>query len=60
MCRKEPVKMQWFIDQENSTNSPITFKNGITYEKIKNHKCKLNYLMMILMNVIQDTVDYNL
>jgi hypothetical protein len=41
MCRKEPVKMQWFIDQENSTNSPITFKKGITYEKIKNHKMQI-------------------
>ena len=38
MCQVEPIKMQWFIDQESTSNSPRTFKNGITYEKIKNHK----------------------
>ena len=38
MCRKQPNKMQWFIDQELTSNSPRGWKMGITYEKIKNYK----------------------
>jgi len=38
MCRKQPNKMQWFIDQELTSNSSRGWKMGITYEKIKNYK----------------------
>lgn len=38
MCIKQPNKMQWFIDQELTSNSPRGWKMGITYEKIKNYK----------------------
>lgn len=38
MCRKQPNKMQWFIDQELTSNSLRGWKMGITYEKIKNYK----------------------
>ena len=38
MCRKQPNKMQWFIDQELTSNSPRGWKMGITYQKIKNYK----------------------
>jgi hypothetical protein len=43
MCQVEPKKMQWFIDQENPSKSygKRTFKNGITYEKIKNYQLQL-------------------
>lgn len=35
----EPVKFQWFIDIEKEKNK--TFKNGITYEKIKNYNMQV-------------------
>ena len=41
MCRKQPNKMQWFIDQELTSNSPRGWKMGITYQKIKDHKTQL-------------------
>lgn len=37
MSDKHPNKFQWFIDAEQETGYSVrTFKNGITYEKIKN------------------------
>jgi len=33
----QPTKMQWFLEQENKEYNS-TFKKGISYEKIKNHK----------------------
>lgn len=39
MSEKHPNKFEWFCKQEENTGYNIrTFKNGITYEKIKNHK----------------------
>ena len=38
MFEKHPNKMQWFADQENGRNRQDTWRTGITYEKIKNHK----------------------
>jgi len=37
MFEMHPKKMDWFLQQENK-NTPNTFKKGITYNKIKNHK----------------------
>lgn len=36
MFEKHPNKMNWFTEQENKSKG--TFKTGITYQKIKNHK----------------------
>jgi hypothetical protein len=37
MSEKHPEKYQWFIDQENSAGyGARTFKNGMTYDQIKN------------------------
>lgn len=38
MFEKHPNKMQWFSDQEIGRNVKDTWRTGITYEKIKNHK----------------------
>jgi hypothetical protein len=38
MFEKNPNKMQWFADQELGRNGKGTWRTGITYEKIKNHK----------------------
>lgn len=40
MSNKAPNQFNWFIEQEQKTKN--TFKNGITYEKIKNHKLQLD------------------
>ena len=38
MSNKQPLKFQWFIDAEKDNgNGGQTFKNGTTYEKIKNN-----------------------
>ena len=39
MSNKQPNKFNWFIKMEQSNN--CTFKKGITYEKIRNHKLQL-------------------
>jgi hypothetical protein len=39
MSNKAPNQFNWFIEQEQKTKN--TFKNGITYEKIRNHKLQL-------------------
>ena len=36
MSERNPNKYQWFSDQEDTGDAKITFKNGTTYEKIKN------------------------
>lgn len=36
MSERHPNKYQWFSDQEDTGDGKITFKNGTTYEKIKN------------------------
>jgi hypothetical protein len=36
MSEKNPKQFDWFIRQEQENN--CTFKNGVTYEKIKGHK----------------------
>jgi hypothetical protein len=36
MSERHPNKYQWFSDQEDTGDAKITFKNGTTYEKIKN------------------------
>ena len=41
MFQKNPNKMQWFADQEIGRNGKGTFKTGITYEKIKDHKMQI-------------------
>lgn len=42
MSEKHSNKFDWFCNQENTSNSKRTFKNGITYQKIKNHKLQIN------------------
>lgn len=41
MFEKNPNKMQWFANQEIGRNGKGTWKTGITYEKIKNHKMQI-------------------
>lgn len=36
MSERHPNKYQWFVDQEDTGYGEITFKNGTTYEKIRN------------------------
>lgn len=40
MSNKAPKQFQWFVDQE--TKAKGTFKTGVTYERIKNHKTQLD------------------
>ena len=40
MSVRDETKFDWFIDSENRTKN--TFKSGITYQKIKNHKLQLD------------------
>lgn len=40
MSNKQPNKFNWFVEMEQSNN--CTFKKGITYEKIRNHKLQLD------------------
>jgi len=40
MSKRVPNKFDWFIEQEKLTGN--TFKNGITYEKIKKHRLQLD------------------
>jgi hypothetical protein len=40
MSEKAQKQFNWFIDQEQKNE--CTFKKGITYEKIKNHKLQLD------------------
>lgn len=40
MSEKASKQFNWFIEQENKNN--CSFKNGITYEKIKNHRLQLD------------------
>jgi|688.fasta_scaffold627331_1 hypothetical protein len=44
MSEKHPNKFDWFIDAENKNAEfgKRTFKNGMSYEKIKNWKTQLN------------------
>ena len=44
MSEKHPNKFDWFIDAENKNSEfgKRTFKNGMSYEKIKNWKTQLN------------------
>jgi hypothetical protein len=42
MSEKHPNKFEWFCDQENKGGYGLrTFKNGMTYDKIKNWKTQL-------------------
>ena len=40
MSKRESNKFDWFVNQEKQTGN--TFKNGITYEKIKKHRLQLD------------------
>ena len=40
MSQRDENKFQWFVDQEEKNN--CTFKSGVTYKKIKNHKLQLD------------------
>lgn len=40
ISNKHPNKFNWFVEQEQKNG--CTFKNGITYEKIRNHKLQLD------------------
>jgi hypothetical protein len=43
MSEKHPNKFQWFCDQENKGgHGKRTFKNGMSYDKIKNWKTQMN------------------
>jgi len=41
MFQAHPKKMQWFSDQEKGRGGKGTWRSGITYEKIKNHKLQI-------------------
>jgi hypothetical protein len=41
MFQKNPNKMQWFADQEVGRNGKGTWRTGITYQKIKDHKMQI-------------------
>lgn len=43
MSEKQPEKFQWFIDQEGCGYRTRTFKNGITYQKIKDHPMQIQF-----------------
>ena len=39
LSKKQPIKFEWFAKQERDTGDGIrTFKNGITYDKIKSYR----------------------
>lgn len=40
ISNKHPNKFNWFVEQEQKNG--CTFKNGVTYEKIRNHKLQLD------------------
>jgi hypothetical protein len=42
MSEKHPEKFDWFVNAENSVDGSRTFKNGMTYEKIRNWKTQMN------------------
>ena len=42
LSNKEPIKFEWFVDQEKTSNSNRGWKMGMTYEKIKSHKLQLD------------------
>jgi len=42
MSDKHPNKFDWFARQEKGRDGRGTWKNGISYEKIKNHKSQLD------------------
>jgi len=42
MSEKHPNKFDWFINAETCAFGKRTFKNGMSYEKIKNWKTQLN------------------
>lgn len=42
LSNREPVKFEWFAKQERETNYKATWKTGVTYDKIKNHKTQLD------------------
>lgn len=41
MSEKFPNKFDWFVRQEQSGHEPRTFKNGITYDKIRKTKLQM-------------------
>lgn len=43
MSIKEPIKFDWFIDAEKDGCGKRTFKNGISYKQIKEHKLQGNF-----------------
>ena len=43
MSIKQPIKFNWFVEAEKAGYGKRTFKNGITYEKIRNHKTQGNF-----------------
>lgn len=44
MSKLHPDKFEWFADQEKDTGYNVrTFKNGITYDKIKRHKFQMSF-----------------
>jgi hypothetical protein len=42
LSNKEPLKFEWFVNQEKTSNSNRGWKMGMTYESIKNHKLQLD------------------
>lgn len=43
MSEKQSEKFQWFIDQEGCGYRTRTFKNGITYQHIKDHPMQMQF-----------------
>ena len=42
MSVKDPSKFEWFAKQERNTDYKATFKNGITYDRIKKHRLQFD------------------
>ena len=42
MSNKAPKQFEWFAKQERQTDYKATWRTGVTYDKIKNHKSQLN------------------
>lgn len=42
MSNKAPKQFEWFAKQERDTDYKATWRTGVTYDKIKNHKSQLN------------------
>ncbi len=42
MSKRDPTTFEWFAKQERDTNYKATWRTGVSYDKIKNHKIQLD------------------